>query len=142
MTPEPSSGTPSLQSLATLLIVEDEPAVRMLMVRALSREPYQLQFAEAPSEALQIASDPALRLDVVVIDLGLPEMSGFALGLKIRELHPRVALVFDSGYSERDWPKGPRPSDYLFLEKPFTPEELRACVRKALRSSEHHDLAS
>ena len=142
MTPEPSSATPSLQSLTTLLIVEDETAVRMLMIRALGREPYRLLFAESPTEALQIAGDPALRLDAVVIDLGLPEMNGFALALKIRELHPRVALVIDSGYSEPDWPKGPRPSDFLFLEKPFTPEELRASVRKALRGSEHQELAS
>ena len=116
-----------------ILVVEDERAVRDLVLTALSRRGYALQSAEDGAAALAWIRTGA-PLDLVVTDVRMPGMSGIALYHHVRNLRPGVPTLLisgDSAPSVVDAPPGVAP---LFLQKPFTTEELARAVRAALSS--------
>jgi two-component system cell cycle sensor histidine kinase/response regulator CckA len=125
--PEPTQGS------ETLLLVEDEEAVRRLTRRALEVRGYTVLEATSPGHALELAKRHEGEIDVVVSDVVMPEMNGRDLVARLRELRPQMRVLFVSGYDERAVLGGERlPDDVAFLPKPFTPIGLHRKVREVI----------
>jgi PAS domain S-box-containing protein len=115
----------------SILVVEDQPAIRALAQRALTRAGYAVLVAENGDEA-RILARRATRLHLIVMDILLPGERGPKVASELREIHPSARIVFISGNSgvgdEAQLPDGP----HWFLQKPFGPEQLLSAVRTAL----------
>ncbi|MFZ5440665.1 MAG: ABC transporter substrate-binding protein [Myxococcota bacterium] len=115
-----------------VLVVEDEPAVRRAMVRALTHAGWQTREAEHGAGALA-AFDDAVRL--VVSDLRMPGMTGIELLQALRARRPGLPAVLVSGFSEdlhRGGASPELPADVSFLQKPFSADALCTAARAAL----------
>ncbi|HUQ46391.1 MAG TPA: response regulator [Gemmatimonadaceae bacterium] len=117
----------------TVLVVEDDSAVRAVANRILRKEGYDVLEASNGREGLDICAGRKTPIHLVLTDMVMPEMSGVELGARIAASHPEVRLLFMSGYT-RDKPAPDPMSEGVtsWLEKPFTPAELVAKVRAAL----------
>jgi PAS domain S-box-containing protein len=129
---EPSA---SLQrGTETVLLAEDEPAVRMLAARILRSCGYTVLEAGDGLEAVQVARSYAPQtIHLLLSDVVMPQMSGPAAATEVRALHPGIRVVFMSGYTELV--RGPRDAlkaNELLIQKPFSPADLAARVRAAL----------
>jgi signal transduction histidine kinase len=112
----------------TVLLVEDEDAVRMAARKALSRGGFRVVEARNGEEALQRWRERTA-VDLVISDLVMPEMGGRELATRLRQDDPRLKVLFTSGYTDdASVRQGALASGMAFLSKPFTPEAL---VRKA-----------
>jgi two-component system, cell cycle sensor histidine kinase and response regulator CckA len=111
----------------TILLVEDEDAVRNLVKRILEQAGYQVLVARNGAEALELCQRPELALDLLLTDAVMPVMSGPELLRRVMVLRPALRLLIMSGYSDR-----PAVSGIPFIAKPFTPVQLERIVREAL----------
>ena len=111
-----------------VLVVEDEPGVRELITRTLTRAGREVVTAAGAQAALTaLNSHPNITL--MLVDIVLPSMAGYDLAAEVRKLSPDVRVVFMSGFAHDALR---HPSRDGFLSKPFTPEALIAVVDKAL----------
>jgi PAS domain S-box-containing protein len=125
--PEPPGGS------ETILLVEDEDAVRTLASRVLTGQGYVVLEARHGVEALAIAEQTAGLIDLVLTDVIMPEMGGQELVEQITRMLPDVRVLYMSGYTEADkLQPGIRDSQYPFLQKPFAADSLILMVRDAL----------
>ncbi|MDX1674696.1 MAG: PAS domain S-box protein [Longimicrobiales bacterium] len=106
----------------TILVVEDEDAVRKLVVKALEREGCTVLAAENGVRALEMADAHPGGIDLVITDLVMPTMGGRELALKLRDRRPELPILFVSGYD--DAPVERADGDTDFMTKPFTPSAL------------------
>jgi PAS domain S-box-containing protein len=113
----------------SVLVVEDERAVRQLVHRALAQAGYRVTMAGDAAEAIEILAGPD-RVRVLVSDLVLPGMSGTELAAEAARHQPGIAVVLMSGHA------GPRRDDDVVLVKPFAPAELIRRVREAIDGRE------
>lgn len=117
----------------TILLVEDDPVVRMLTQEVLEELGYQVLAAEDATPALAIL-ESAQALDLLMTDIGLPGISGRDLMVLARQLRPQLPVLFASGYAEQDWPAsdGPKPEKVVTITKPFSLDALRDTVQNLL----------
>jgi PAS domain S-box-containing protein len=113
---------------ATILLVDDTPAVRRTTAEILRRTGYRVVEAGTPTEALAAANG---EVDLVVCDIVLPERSGQELAAELRIGRPDLPVVFISGYIPAE---AGGPVNDPFVAKPFSPDALLAAVRGALRA--------
>ena len=117
----------------TILLVEDEEALRTLGRRILLSHGYTVLVARHGRDALLIARDNAGRIDLVVTDLVMPEFGGIELADAFRKMEPDIPVIFMSGYSDRELGHGRTGEHGVdFLHKPFTGSGLVRTVRAAL----------
>jgi PAS domain S-box-containing protein len=117
----------------TILLVEDEEAVRTLASRVLTGQGYVVLEARHGREALAIAEQAAGLIDLVLTDVIMPEMGGQELVERITRMLPDVRVMYMSGYTEADkLQPGIRDSKHSFLQKPFAADSLVLMVRDAL----------
>jgi two-component system, cell cycle sensor histidine kinase and response regulator CckA len=120
---------------ATVLVVDDEDAVRMTVRRLLERIGYVVLCATGPEDALRSAKAFEGDIHVVISDVVMPGMSGPELVRRLAEARPEMGVVFMSGYTEEGIRlHGALDRGMAFLQKPFSQEELSACVRQALEN--------
>jgi two-component system cell cycle sensor histidine kinase/response regulator CckA len=112
----------------TILLVEDEPAVRSLFVRALVREGYCIHEARDGREAVELFERHGETIDLLVTDLRMPTMGGLELARRLRARRPSMKLLCVSGYPGTDVPF----LEAEFLAKPFSRDALLAKVREVL----------
>lgn len=118
----------------TILIVEDESAVRAIARRVLEREGFAVLEAATATDALRIAGAAEEQLALVLSDVVLPGMTGAELGEAIRAVQPAVPILFMSGYGEEDVrARVGKLETAGFVAKPFTPRGLAEAVRGAIR---------
>jgi len=123
---------PGAQHAATILLVEDDPAVLEMAQEVLTHLGYRSLAASTPTEALHLAAQTP-RLDLLMTDAIMPEMSGQALAAQIVAIHPGVKQIFMSGYSaEAIAPRGELAPGTRFLQKPFSLSDLSAIVATTL----------
>jgi CheY-like chemotaxis protein len=84
----------------TILVVEDEGRMRRLLEKVLSRCGYQVLAAADGEQAIEVYRSHKPRIDVVLLDVGLPKISGWRVLLKMKEENPDVRVVIASGYLE------------------------------------------
>lgn len=117
----------------TVLVVEDEPGVRVLVQTLLQRAGYRILSAAHPAEALQIAADPSQLIDLLLTDVVMPDLNGAALFVRIREARPTLRVLFMSGFAnEAIEHHGVLAAGTPFLQKPFTGVDLACAIRAAL----------
>ncbi|MEW9805416.1 cell cycle histidine kinase CckA [Mesorhizobium marinum] len=122
-----------LSGSATVLLVEDEDAVRMGGVRALTSRGYTVHEASSGVEALEIYAELEGKVDIVVSDVVMPEMDGPTLLGELRKLRPDIKFVFVSGYAEDAFAKNlPADAKFGFLPKPFSLKQLATVVKEVL----------
>ena len=121
-------------SAQTILLVEDEEAVRMAAQRILESQGYQVLQAGTPDSALELMSTWTEPLDLLLTDMVMPGMSGRELAARLQALRPTLQVIYMSGYSEELLKRGADGFDGTVIEKPFTRTPLLAAVAKALRN--------
>ncbi|MBZ9770144.1 response regulator [Mesorhizobium sp. CA6] len=124
-----------LSGSATVLLVEDEDAVRMGGVRALTSRGYTVHEASSGVEALEVFEALGGKVDIVVSDVVMPEMDGPTLLGELRKRQPDIKFVFVSGYAEDAFAKNlPAQAHFGFLPKPFSLKQLATIVKDVLES--------
>jgi CheY-like chemotaxis protein len=117
----------------TILLVEDEPAVRESTRRILIRHGYTVLVAGSGTEALRISAEHAGTIDLVISDLMMPDLGGRELAEQLRSRRPHMRLLFMSGYTDDDVRRrGLLELADEFIQKPFSFDELTRRVRELL----------
>ncbi len=115
---------------ATILLVEDEEAVRAFGARALAARGYTVLEAASGLEALEIAEENIGAIDLIVSDVVMPEMDGPTMFGELRKRGIKAKVIFVSGYAEDAFAKNlPEGEDFGFLPKPFSLKQLIEAVK-------------
>lgn len=114
----------------TILLVEDEDAIRRLLERVLERYGHQVLPADLPSTAMEIMSRRGAEIDLLVSDVVMPEMTGHDLLAALRKEWPDLPCLFISGYVEDEVARHGSMDRTAFLGKPFEPRELVEALEK------------
>lgn len=117
----------------TILVVDDEAGVRVMIARMLALAGYSVISAQSGDEALSIARDYAAPIDLVLTDVRMPEMTGPELVEVLLELRPGMRVMYMSAYSRDVLPAGAQDTDIPFLTKPFTMRTLALSIGETLR---------
>ncbi|MCK0195538.1 response regulator [Ancylobacter sp. 6x-1] len=135
--PEPAPKPTDLTGRGTLLLVEDEDAVRAFASRALASRGYHVMEAASGLEALDVLAEHGGTVDLVLSDVVMPEMDGPTLLKSLRSTYPDIKVIFMSGYAEEAFARNlPEGAAFGFLPKPFTLKQLIEAVKKALEQGE------
>ena len=126
---KPAEG--ELWGTGTILLVEDEPMVRTVAERALTRHGYKVLTANNGEEALEIV-DRGDEIALLISDVVMPLMDGPTMVRQARKTRPDLPILFMSGYAEEQLRKSIDIANVAFLPKPFSVKELAEAVRKAL----------
>lgn len=132
-----------LSGHGSILLVEDEDAVRLFSARALRSKGYTVHEARNGVEALSFLKDTQNTVDLVITDVVMPQMDGPTFVNELSQLHPHTKVLFISGYTEdtfRDRLKGDK--NIRFLSKPFSLQILAESVKNALENTDPLRLAS
>jgi two-component system cell cycle sensor histidine kinase/response regulator CckA len=116
----------------TILLVEDEDAVRAFGVRALASRGYTVLEAVSGLEALEVVEREKGKIDLIVSDVVMPEMDGPTMFAELRKRGVGAKVVFVSGYAEEAFAKNLPAGDFGFLPKPFTLKQLIEIVKTHL----------
>ena len=132
--PLKSPGMP--RGTETILLVEDDPALRQMAATLLERLGYTLLTAGNGLEALNVTHQQTTgRIDLLFTDVVMPHMSGKELADRVRSLYPQTKILFTSAYTENAFShQGVLQPGIALLQKPFTPSALAAKVREVLDS--------
>ena len=121
---------------ATVLLVEDEDAVRAFAARALEARGYTVLPAQSGEQALELVDEVDGAIDLVVSDVVMPEMDGPTLLKELRKRSPDLKIIFISGYAEEAFRKSLGDEErFRFLPKPFSLKQLAQAVKDALDAS-------
>ncbi len=123
-----------LTGRGTILLVEDEDAVRMFAARALSNKGYRVLEAASGEEALALVRENAAEIDLLISDVVMPNMDGQTLVAEAKRIRPELRVIFISGYAEDVFKSGGDEStrNAAFLPKPFSLKQLAESVKAAL----------
>jgi two-component system, cell cycle sensor histidine kinase and response regulator CckA len=143
--PRASESNPTLRDVAaqsrasatraaeTILVVDDEEAVRSSTRRALERAGYTVIAASDGADAVRLFTEQDGGIDMVITDVVMPGLGGRELVGRLKIMSPRVPVLFVSGYTEEGVrQQGALDPGAAYLEKPFTPEKLLRKVREVL----------
>ncbi|MCL6702288.1 response regulator [Pseudomonas sp. T1.Ur] len=112
----------------TILVVEDDSIVRMLIVDVLEELEYKVLEADGCDQALNFLRDDTQPIALMMTDVGLPIMDGRELAKEARSVRPGLPILFASGYAESiDVPEGMN-----VIGKPFSIDQLRDKVKRIL----------
>ncbi len=131
---EPVRAAP-LGGTGTVLLVEDEAPVRNVARRALQGLGYRVLEASGGAEAIEIAKDHAVRIDLLLTDVVMPGMSGPRLAELLMSDRPDLQVLYMSGYiGDMLDQHGVNEPGAAFLQKPFAPEDLAQKIRERLHA--------
>ena len=117
----------------TILLVEDEEAVRSFAARALKLRGYNVLEAAGGEEALEIVKSSNATIHLLITDVVMPNMDGPTLVRAVKRLRPEMAVIFMSGYAEEAFRRNDEKAEDLhFLPKPFGLKQLAAKVKDVL----------
>jgi PAS domain S-box-containing protein len=123
----------------TVLIVEDEPAIREVTRRILSRSGYHVIVAASGHEAIEIAASHTGDIDVLLTDVVMPRMLGKEAAERIRALRPGVKVLFMSGYTQGVLDcRGVVEVGVNLIQKPFSEAQLLVTLRQIIASATSH----
>jgi two-component system cell cycle sensor histidine kinase/response regulator CckA len=131
--PTPIPEAPEPERGGTVLVVDDEVPLRILMARILRRQGFTVLETSDPFHALQLAEEAKANLALLVSDVELPGLSGGELSERIELLCPGIRILLVSGYPQSAAVRAKVAARRVaFLDKPFTPDTLAGKVREAL----------
>ena len=123
----------SAKGSESILVVDDEEGVRTLVSAILKSNGYEVMEAGTGGAALAVYEKNAHKIDLVLTDIVMPQMSGFELAQELAGRTPAVKVLFMSGYRDKAFGANGEPPR-SFLQKPFTPDLLLLKVREVLDS--------
>ncbi|HLK35149.1 MAG TPA: ATP-binding protein [Polyangiaceae bacterium] len=139
----PSPAPPSLEDappgrgrFETVLVCDDDDAVRGLLVAVLGLRAYRVLAAGDGQRALDLARRNDGSIDLLVTDIAMPGLGGIELSLELRKRYPRMKTLFVSGYAEDSGRLSTPPPGVHFLPKPFLPGDLTRMVATLLEGEE------
>jgi DNA-binding response OmpR family regulator len=117
-----------------VLLVEDDAPLRNAMTVLLAREGYLVLTAATGRDALSTLRTPFSPVDVVLLDVGLPDISGVDLCARLRQFYPQLPVIVCSGNADpEEVGRLLRHGAHRYFQKPVSPEELLATVEATLR---------
>ena len=116
----------------TILLVEDEQAVRQIMIEYLNSRGYSVVQGKNGQDALQMLQDFSGKMDLLITDVIMPGMSGAELAGRVKEIKPDIRVLFISGYTESMVVRHGIDETSGFLQKPFTLASMACKVREVL----------
>ncbi len=132
--PPASSGSHS--AAGKILLVEDEPEVRSLVLKLLQMQGYGVVAAGSAEEALDILRNRTEPFDLMISDVVMPGLNGRQLAERMKTTHPEIRVLFVSGYTDDAIVHhGKLLPGTAFLQKPFSPAALSQKVREVLAAS-------
>ncbi len=121
----------------TILVVEDEEAVRMLAARVLEEIGYTVFEAESGVDALKLLTERGSSVDLIITDLVMPGMSGQELIERLQSMDAAPCVLFISGYTDDDIiGDASSEAEIAFLQKPFTPDALARKARETIAKAQ------
>lgn len=122
----------------TILVVEDDPAVRGLVHEALKLNGYEVLVARHGIEALLTGAKHMGQIHLLLTDVVMPQMSGPEVAEKLSGVRPEIKVLYMSGYPDHPvFSQGGVNRETVFLQKPFTPNVLTQKVREVLDGVKH-----
>ncbi len=129
-TPE---GRPAGRGHETILVAEDEEVIRELLTEMLSDEGYHVLVAENGKEALDIYSEKGSGVDLVILDMIMPEVNGIEAFRRLKQLDHQVKVLLSSGYTQESEAQSILNEGALgFIQKPYAVNELLSKIRSIL----------
>ena len=126
-----------LTGVGSILLVEDEDAVRSFSARALRNKGYTVWEANSGEAALQLFQEEAAQIDLLITDVIMPSMDGPALVRRLREVRSDLKIIFISGYTEDRFRRHlDVESGIHFLAKPFSLKQLASKVKEVMQEEE------
>lgn len=116
----------------TVLLVEDEHRVRLLLSKTLSQLGYRVMDTGRPADALTMSEEFEGKIHLLLTDMVMPEMGGRELAERIRKSRPEIQVLFMSGYPANEQGDAEPLNEDNFVAKPMTPNELGRRVRRIL----------
>lgn len=108
-----------------MLVVEDDPHVRLLLERLLDGAGYGVRSVGSGAEALEALSEPGAKVDLLLTDIALGDLHGGELARRALELAPGLPVVYSSGHGTAPAVPGGMPAGEAFLRKPYGAEDLK-----------------
>jgi PAS domain S-box-containing protein len=131
---EPESRAPAAVAEATVLVVEDDDAVRATAARAIERAGHRVLAAASAREAVRLAEAHPGRIDLLFSDVVLPDGTGPEVGERVRGTRPDLRILFVSGHTDDPALRRAAEEGRVALRaKPYTPDTLARWVAEALR---------
>ena len=132
--PEPERAVPrDVTGQDTVLLVEDEEAVRSFAARALRMRGYNVLEASGGEDALEIVRTASAPIHLLITDVVMPNMDGPTLVRAVRRIRPQMPVIFMSGYAEESFRRNDEKAEDLhFLPKPFGLKQLAGKVKEVL----------
>jgi len=132
LVPPSPPAPPERPANARILLAEDEPHLRQLVTRILTRAGYTVMAYGDGAAALEVVEDDPSSFQLLVTDIVMPHVNGFELAEAMRQHCPHTGVVMITGYIPEDFVCPEALRDALILSKPFTPEALVSAVARAL----------
>jgi len=132
--PQLSKSAAALKGTGTILLVEDEPALRLLTAASLRAFGYTVMEAENGADALVVADTHAGKIDVVIADIIMPQVGGPELVSRLVKKRPGFAVIFISGYMQAGAFDQAQFGEAVLLQKPFTAETLAGKIQEVLNT--------
>ena len=123
--------TPARPPGSRVLVVDDERVVRRALQRVLERDGHVVTLAECGKDAIDLYARNWRDLDVVVLDVMMPDADGREVLRRMREVNPGVRVILSSGFTAESDPSLTVAGTWL-LQKPYTPDQVRAVLSDAL----------
>src|SRR5437667_12333986 len=123
-----------LTTSATVLLVDDDEAVRGFVRKILIEQGYEILEAGDGAEALELASAHAGPIDLLLTDVIMPKVNGFALAKRLLKERSQMAVLYMSGYVESSMLTA-KDSNAVLVQKPFNAKNLMSAVHMLLECS-------
>jgi PAS domain S-box-containing protein len=130
--PERASSVVSPRCRGTILVAEDEAAVRQFVIHILEQGGLTVLAVADGQEAVEVYEREGHRIDLVLLDLIMPRMSGHEAFRILREMNPAVRVIFGSGYTKEQIDASIREKLVGFIAKPYRADELERVIHTAL----------
>lgn len=128
------SAQQTLRGSGTILVVEDEDAVRSFISEALTALGYQIIAAANGEDAIRVFRQSPLKIDLVITDVIMPGMNGRELANQLSQINPSLKIIFASGYTDDHIVRtGVLDKDVDFIQKPYSIGQLSRKVREVLK---------
>jgi PAS domain S-box-containing protein len=139
----PAAAVPRGPALETILLVEDDPAVRNVALKILQNHGYRVLVGTDGRDAVDVAEQHQGMIDLMITDVVMPGLSGRLVADALRARRPQLRVLYTSGYTDDSVVlRGVLQDEVAFLAKPFTPSELTRKVREVLDARPAPRLAS
>ena len=114
----------SAENITTVLVVDDEEPIRMLMAKTLGKFGYRVYQAEDGEDAVSVWKNTREPIDLVITDVSMPRCTGIQLVTRLLSLKPDLPILLISGYPRDDSEESLADGNIEFLPKPFRLDEL------------------